>query len=132
MEKKSNIVLIISVVTGILLVILIGMLMFFYLPAQRIRRMLKSANKYIAEENYDEAILTLQKMIEIDPKNENIYLLLADTYKKSGEIDKEIDLLKKASDILPESVYLSEALAQVYQDVDRTIFEKSLTIWQEF
>ncbi|WP_031555808.1 hypothetical protein, partial [Oribacterium sp. FC2011] len=68
MEKKSSPIIIICVLTGILLAALAGMLVFFNLPAQRIRRMLKSANKYIAEENFNEAILTLQKMIEIDPK----------------------------------------------------------------
>ena len=82
MEKKSSPIIIISVVTGILLASLVGMLVYFNLPAQRIRRMLKSANKYIAEENYDEAILTLQKMLEIDPKNEDLYVMLADTYEK--------------------------------------------------
>ena len=81
MEKKSNLILIISIVTGILLAALVGILVFFNLPAQRIRRMLKTANKYIAEENYDEAILTLQQMLEIDPKNEDLYFLLADTYE---------------------------------------------------
>ncbi len=52
MKKKLNPIVIISVVTGILLAVLVGILVFFNLPAQRIRRMLKTANKYIAEENY--------------------------------------------------------------------------------
>ncbi|WP_031547567.1 tetratricopeptide repeat protein [Oribacterium sp. FC2011] len=118
MEKKSNSILIISVLTGIFLTALVGMLVYFNLPAQRIRRMIKTANKFIAEENYDEAILTLQKMIEIDPKNENIYVLLADTYEKTGDIDKEISLLQGAVDVLPEAENLSEALEQAYTNVN--------------
>ncbi|WP_049962524.1 tetratricopeptide repeat protein [Oribacterium sp. FC2011] len=110
MEKKSSQIIIIYIVTGILLVALIGMLVFFNLPAQRIKRMLKSANKYIAEENYDEAILTLQKMLEIDPKNEKLYLLLADAYEKNGDTDSKISLLQEAVEVLPDAVSLSETL----------------------
>ncbi|WP_049962553.1 tetratricopeptide repeat protein [Oribacterium sp. FC2011] len=117
MEKKSSPILIISVLTGILLVALVGMLVYFNLPAQRIRRMLKSANKYIAEENYDEAILTLQKMLEIDPKNEDIYVLLADTYEKNGDIDKEIEFLQEAVTLMPENRKISEVLTDVNPEV---------------
>ncbi|WP_175456419.1 tetratricopeptide repeat protein [Oribacterium sp. KHPX15] len=117
MEKKSSPIIIISVVTGILLVSLVGMLVYFNLPAQRIRRMLKSANKYIAEENYDEAILTLQKMLEIDPKNEDLYVMLADTYEKNGDIDKEVEFLQEAVTLMPENQKISEVLLDVYPEV---------------
>ncbi|WP_049962170.1 tetratricopeptide repeat protein [Oribacterium sp. FC2011] len=117
MEKKSSPILIISVVTVILLLILAGILVFFNLPDQRIRRMLKTANKYIAEENYDEAILTLQKMIEIDPKNEDLYVLLADTYEKNGDIDKEVEFLQEAVTMISENQKISEVLSDVYPDV---------------
>ncbi|WP_049962523.1 tetratricopeptide repeat protein [Oribacterium sp. FC2011] len=117
MEKKSSPIIIISVLTGILLAVLVGMLVFFNLPAQRIRRMLKSANKYIAEENYDEAILTLKKMIEIDPKNEDLYVMLADTYEKNGDIDKEIEFLQEAVILMPENQKISEVLLDVNPEV---------------
>ncbi|WP_031547594.1 tetratricopeptide repeat protein [Oribacterium sp. FC2011] len=117
MEKKSSPIIIISIVTGILLVSLVGILVYFNLPAQRIRRMLKTANKYIAEENYEEAILTLQKMLEIDPKNEDIYVLLADTYEKNGDIDKEVEFLQEAVTLMPENRKISEVLTDVYPEV---------------
>ncbi|WP_031547573.1 tetratricopeptide repeat protein [Oribacterium sp. FC2011] len=117
MKKKSSPIIIISVVTGMLLAALVGMLVYFNLPAQRIRRMLKTANKYIAEENYDEAILTLQKMLEIDPKNEDLYVLLADTYEKNGDIDKEIEFLQEAVTLMPENQKISEVLLDVYPEV---------------
>ncbi|WP_049962173.1 tetratricopeptide repeat protein [Oribacterium sp. FC2011] len=125
MEKKSNPIIIIFVVTGILLAALVGMLVYFNLPAQRIRRMLKSANKYIAEENYDEAILTLKKMIEIDSKNEDLYVLLANTYEKNGDIDKEIEFLQEAVTLMPEKQKISEVLLDVYPEV--TLSESSGT-----
>ncbi|WP_031554934.1 tetratricopeptide repeat protein [Oribacterium sp. FC2011] len=117
MEKKSNTILIISVVTGILLATLVGILVYFNLPAQRIRRMFKTAHKYIADENYDEAILTLKKMLEIDPKNENIYVLLANTYEKNGDIDKEVEFLQEAVTMMPENQKISEVLLDVYPEV---------------
>jgi len=117
MEKKSHLVLIISIVTVILLAMLVGILVYFNLPAQRIRRMLKSANKYIAEENYDEAILTLQKMLEIDPKNEDLYVLLADTYEKNGDIDKEIEFLQEAVILMPENQKIADVLSDVNPEV---------------
>ncbi|WP_049962171.1 tetratricopeptide repeat protein [Oribacterium sp. FC2011] len=117
MEKKSSPIIIILVLTGILMAALAGMLVFFNLPAQRIRRMLKSANKYIAEENFNEAILTLQKMIEIDPKNENLYIMLADTYEKNGDIDKEVEFLREAVTLMPEKQKISEVLLDVFPEV---------------
>ena len=103
--------------TGILLVALVGILVYFNLPAQRIRRMIKSANKYIAEENYDEAILTLRKVLEIDPKNEDIYVLLADTYEKNGDIDKEIEFLQEAVTLMPENQKIADVLLDVNPEV---------------
>ncbi|SDZ96441.1 glucan-binding repeat-containing protein [Oribacterium sp. KHPX15] len=117
MEKKSSPIIIICVLTGLLLAALVGMLIFFNLPAQRIRRMLKTANKHLAEENYDEAILTLQKMLEIDPKNENLYIMLADTYEKNGDIEKEVEFLQEAVTLMPEKQKISEALLDVYPEV---------------
>ncbi|WP_049962174.1 tetratricopeptide repeat protein [Oribacterium sp. FC2011] len=117
MEKKSSPIIIISIVTGIILAALVGILVYFNLPAQRIRRMLKSANKYIAEENYDEAILTLKKMLEIDPKNEDLFIMLADTYEKNGEIDKEVEFLQEAVTLMPENHKISEVLTDVYPEV---------------
>ncbi|WP_031554092.1 tetratricopeptide repeat protein [Oribacterium sp. FC2011] len=117
MEKKSSPFIIIFALTGILLAALVGILVYFNLPAQRIRRMLKTAHKYIAEENYDEAILTLQKMLEIDPKNEDIYILLADTYEKNGDIDKEVEFLQDAVTLMPENQKISDVLVDVYPEV---------------
>ena len=112
MKSKSNTILIISIVTGILLAVLVGILVFFNLPAQRIRRMLKTANKYIAEENYDEAILTLQRMLEIDPKNPVIYSNLAEVYfhkaDNSSSEEEKLSLYESANENYLNALNYSE------------------------
>ncbi|WP_049962175.1 DUF4358 domain-containing protein [Oribacterium sp. FC2011] len=125
MEKKSSPIISISVVTVILLAALVGILVYFNLPAQRIRRMLKTTNKYIAEENYDEAILTLKKMLVIDPKNEYLYVMLANTYEKNGDIDKEIEFLQEAVTLMPDNQNLAEIFSDVNPEV--TISEAEVT-----
>lgn len=60
---------------------------------------LKSAEKYLLSEDYEKAIVRLNKAIKIEPKNIESYILLADTYQKVGDIDKADKILIMAKEI---------------------------------
>lgn len=65
---------------------------------------LKSAKKYLLSEDYEKAIVRLNKAIKIEPKNVESYILLADTYQKVGDIDKADKILSMAKEIKNMSV----------------------------
>ncbi len=53
------------------------------------------ANRYLSEQNYEQAIIEYEKILEIEPMNVDAYLGLAKAYEKNGEIDKAIEVLRE-------------------------------------
>ena len=56
---------------------------------------IKAAEKYLLEEDYEQAIIALNKAIELEPKNVDNYLLLAEAYQRDGQLNKSKSVLKK-------------------------------------
>ena len=64
-------------------------------PAFDVQAELSNAERLFLEGNYEEVILTLETVLEIEPANVRGYLMLADTYIAKGEAEKALELLKK-------------------------------------
>ncbi|MCM1059926.1 MAG: tetratricopeptide repeat protein [Eubacterium sp.] len=58
--------------------------------------MLQLADKYLKEMNYEQAIIEFQKVLEIEPKNVEAYIGLADAYIALGDDNKAIEVLEEA------------------------------------
>ena len=52
--------------------------------------------KYLSELNYEQAIVAFNEAIEIDPKNVDAYIKLADVYMITGDFEKAEEILAKA------------------------------------
>ena len=63
--------------------------------AERVQEQLDLGSKYMAELDYESAIVALNKAIEIDPKNVDAYKMLAEVYEKSGRLDDARATLEK-------------------------------------
>lgn len=50
--------------------------------------------KYLSEENYDEAIIAFKKAIDIQPNNPELYIKLADAYTAKGDTDNAVKALE--------------------------------------
>ena len=61
----------------------------------RVQEQLDLGSKYMAELDYESAIVALNKAIKIDPKNVDAYKMLAEVYEKSGRLDDAIATLEK-------------------------------------
>ena len=61
---------------------------------------LSLAERYLSELDYEQAIIQYEKLIEIEPKNTDAYLKLADAYYQNDDIDKAIETLQKALEIV--------------------------------
>ena len=61
----------------------------------KVQEQLDLGSKYMAELDYESAIVALNKAIEIDPKNVDTYKMLAEVYEKSGRLDDARATLEK-------------------------------------
>lgn len=61
---------------------------------QQIVEQLELGQKYLAEMNYEQAIVAFNKVIEIDAKQIDAYIGLADAYGASGQTDKKWESLE--------------------------------------
>lgn len=83
---------------------------------------IKAAEKYLLEEDYEQAIIALNKAIELEPKNVDNYLLLAEAYQRDGQLNKSKSVLKKIKrfdDLTDEEIAKYNALNMkfVYKDI---------------
>lgn len=71
--------------------------------------------RYLSEGNYEEAIIAFMAAIEIDPKQVEIYLALADTYISMGEPENAIQILTSALDIVEDISAIQPKLDELEQ-----------------
>ena len=67
--------------------------------ATRVQEQLDLGSKYMADLDYESAIVALNKAIKIDPKNVDAYKMLAEVYEKSGRLDDARATLEKVLDL---------------------------------
>ncbi len=56
--------------------------------------MISTAQQYLTEQKYEQAIAEFRKIIEIDPKNADAYIGMAKAYIGIGDTDKAIEVLE--------------------------------------
>ena len=81
----------------------------------RIKEQLDLGSKYMVEFDYENAIIALNKAIEIDPKNVDAYAMLAKVYEKSGRPDEVKSTLEKALEIENLS---SKKTAEINEEIE--------------
>jgi len=64
--------------------------------------------RYLEEGNYEEAIIAFTAAIEIDPKNSQGYLSLAQSYVGADDVDHAVEVLKQGWDNCPQDSKLFE------------------------
>ncbi len=75
--------------------------------------MLQLADRYLKEMNYEQAIVEFQKILEIEPKNIDAYIGLADAYVALGDNDKAIEVLERARENVDNEKRIEDKLAEV-------------------
>ena len=116
--KKKVFILIL----GIEVLAITGLIIFlFYLNSDtvKVNRQLELAQHYLLEEEYEQAIAVFDMIIEIDPKNVDAYIGLAQAYAESGNLQEAVKTLEKgyketdAKVIKELKVVQAEELAQI-------------------
>lgn len=83
---------------------------------------IKSAQKYLLSEDYEKAIVRLNKAIAMDPKNVEAHLLLVEAYQKSDmneEAEEVLEKLRDFDELTEDQEEKLEALdsRKVYKDI---------------
>ena len=65
----------------------------------KVQEQLDLGSKYMADLDYESAIVALNKAIKIDPKNVDAYKMLAEVYEKSGRLDDARATLEKVLEL---------------------------------
>lgn len=63
-------------------------------PENRLSRHMRAAERYLAEMDYERAVIEYQRALEIEPMNVDAILGLADAYIGLGDTDKVIEVLR--------------------------------------
>lgn len=109
-------------ILGIEAIAIAGLVIFlFYInnDTVRVKRQLELAQHYLLEEEYEQAIAVFNTIIEIDSKNEDAYIGLAQAYAESGNLEDAVKTLEKgyketnAKGIYELKVIQTEELAQI-------------------
>ena len=131
-KKRSRLGAVVAVLVSVLILVLIlvGGLVWWNQPAKRVERLIQAGQKYLAEADYDQSILSFQKAIEIDPKNAELYSDLAGAYiqkAQNASDDEKVKLYKLASNSYKEALYYDEDNTQLVADISDLYVE-----WSDF
>ncbi len=103
MEPKNNkkIIAVVGIVLVIAAAIIAGTLIIQATPANKLKGQLKLAEKYLAEFNYEQALVAYEEAVKIDSKCERAYLAMADIYIEQGRVEKAVAILEEGQKIIP-------------------------------
>lgn len=95
--------------------------------------------RYLSEGNYEEAIISFTAAIEIDPKQEDVYLRMAEAYVQMGDTDAAIAILEEGYEQTESARILdkiselkSQGLLAVVTKQVCTLYEKNGEITQSY
>ncbi len=99
-SKKKKGILITCIIVGVVLIAALITAVILVLGNKDTKKTyaeyLADGQKYLEALNYEQAETELLDAIDIDPKQKDAYILLAQVYSKSERIDKARDILEKA------------------------------------
>lgn len=102
---------------GVIVVVIVALIIgtgIYNMPEKRLSRHLDLGQKYLSEQNYEQAAIEFNKAIEIDPKSVDAYLGMADAYFGMGDYQKAIEVLEEGYATVPEEYAVKEYLVESY------------------
>ena len=81
---------------------------------KQIAEQLELGEKYLTENNYEQAIVAFNKVIELDPKQADAYIGLTQVYVETADFEKAVQILENGKAYLEDSY--NERLKDVYKE----------------
>ena len=136
---------VVGVIILVMCVLLLALLIRKISSSKKVAELLDLGNKYLIEQDYEQAIVTFQEVISIEPKCEEAYLGLADVYVAMGNYNRAFDTLQKgyeqtgAERISNKIVEVRRGVEEVKirQEEDKvlkgeTLYEGTKDVWVDF
>ena len=93
-------------------------------PALQIKEYVDLGMKYLLEQNYEEAIISFEKAIALDPKNLPAYEGIADAYRGQNNYEKAVEYLERGLDEA-DGAYDTGGTIKKLTDSYRTLAERA-------
>ena len=90
-----------AIIAGVIVMIAVtaGILAYYNSDGVRLKRQLDLGNRYLAELNYEEAIVAYEAAIAIEPMRVEAYLGLADAYLGKGDYEAAAEKLQRGYEL---------------------------------
>ncbi len=131
-KSKSGLIAVISISAVVLIGIFIALIIIFSQPntQSQLNEQISLGEKYLTEENYEEAIVAFKKAIEIEPNAPELYIKLADAYVAKGDTANAISILQEGYE-KTQSEIIKTKLDGLTNVGDEVIIEESSEISEE-
>jgi len=116
-KKKTLIVAGIAVV-AVIAAVMIGIVAYNNSTPVKLSKQLELGQKYLSEQDYEQAIVAYQAAIEIDPMASDAYLGLADAYIGQGDLEKAAEVLQTGYDATADE-RLKDKQEEVTAEIER-------------
>ena len=125
MKSKGKIIGIIIMLILIVVFLIGGFVLYKNSDAVRVKKQLDLGEKYLAELDYDQAIVAYEKVIEIEPMNVEAYLGLADAYIGKDDYESALVVLQKGYD-LTGNEEIGNKLDEIKEEIERRKYAEEL------
>lgn len=95
---------------------IIGFTVYNNMDSVKLKRQMDLGQQYLAELNYEQAIVAFRTVIEIDPMSTEAYLGLAEAYLGLGEPENAMDILLQGYEATGQNEEIRQALTEIYLD----------------
>lgn len=123
MKNKRKIIKVTIAAVVALVMVIAGYAVYKNSDAVRVREQLDLGEKYLAELDYDQAIVACEIVIEIEPMNVGAYLGLADAYIGKGDYESAALALQKGYDLTKDEA-IKNKLDEVNVEVEKIRLEE--------
>lgn len=123
-------------IAGGILAVLIALIVgigIYNTPSNRLSRQLNLGNRYLEEQNYEQAIVEFDKAIAIDPMSVEAYLGKAEAYIQMGDLPSALETVQTGYDLTGDErlkVKTDEIQAQLDQN-ESGHDEESISVMEE-
>ena len=123
-KKKNNKGIMIGIIIAVVIVLAVGIGLGIYnSPTNRLSRQLDLGQKYLEEQNYEQAIVAFNEAIEIDPMSVEAYLGLADAYVALDDLESAISVLENGFELT-----LDESINQMLQELKQQLITGDFSV----
>ena len=114
-QKKKSKAIIILLLLVFAIVVILGLII-YNTPSNRLSRQLDLGEKYLDEQNYEQAVVAFDKAIAIDPMSERAYIGKAGAYVGMGDYEQAAATYTTAVQTISDGNEVWNAAEQFYLD----------------